>query len=92
MSSCKIFVKKQKKISNFGTQNSLVGYFGAGILKNLLSYLKSGPSSLSNYNILQKNKKYLNLGPKMPYLGTCGLEFENTYCHSWNQQSWMSQK
>ena len=58
-------------------------------LKILLSYLKS--SNLSNVKISWKNKKCLNLGPKMPYLSIFGQEllfliiFNNFYyCHIWN--------
>ena len=38
------FAKKQKCL-NLGPKNALFGYFGAGILKKLLSYLKSAPSN-----------------------------------------------
>ena len=60
---------------NFGAESALVSYFCARILKKLLPYLKSAPLKLSNCKILQKNKKFLNLGPKMPYLGIFWLEF-----------------
>ena len=60
----------------FGTKNALSGFFfgGARIFKKLFSYLKSAPSNLPNWKILQK-KKCLNLGPKMPHLGIFELEF-----------------
>ena len=59
-----------------GTKNALFGYFWAGI--KILSYLKSAPSDVSNWKILQQKQKCLNLGPKMPYLGIFELEFEKT--------------
>ena len=43
-------------MSKLGTKYALFWYFLAGMLKNLLSYLKYGPSNLSNYKIWQKNK------------------------------------
>ena len=53
-----------------GTKNVLVRYFWARISKKLLPQLKSAPSNLSNCKILKtKNKKSINLGPKMSYLG-----------------------
>ena len=47
-------------------------------------YLKSVPSNLSYCKVWCKNKKSLNLGPKILYLYIFGLEFE--YCHIWNQR------
>ena len=38
------------------TQNALFGHFWAGILKDIISYLKSASSNLSNYKILQRKK------------------------------------
>ena len=62
----------------FGTKNALVRYFWSRISKQLLSYFKSAPSNWSNCKVSQKKtKNALNLGPKMPYLGIFGLEFEN---------------
>ena len=46
LSNWKNFVK-EKKLSKFGTENALFGYFWAGILKKVLTYLKSTPSQLS---------------------------------------------
>ena len=44
--------------------------------KKLLTYLKPEPTNLSNCKISKKTKqKYLNSGPKMPYLGIFRLEF-----------------
>ena len=38
--------------------------------------MKSAPSNLSNLINFVKKWKCLNLGPKMPYLGIFGLEFQ----------------
>ena len=38
--------------------------------------MKSGPSNLSNAKFCEEIK-CLNLGPKIPFLGIFGLEFEN---------------
>ena len=59
----------------FGAKSALFWYFWAGILKKLLSYLKSASLNLSNCKNFAKKQKYLNLGPKMSYLGILGLEF-----------------
>ena len=66
-------------MSKFGTKNALFGYFWAKVWKKLLSYLRSTRLNWSNCKISQKEKtkqKWLNLEPKMPYLGIFGLEFE----------------
>ena len=47
----------------------LIWVFLGKNFKKLLSYLKS--ASLNMW----KTQKYLNLGPKMPYLGIFGQEF-----------------
>ena len=62
-------------MTKFWTKNALFGYFWARILEKLLSYLKSAASYLPNCKIFRKKQKYLNLEPKMPYLGIFGLEF-----------------
>ena len=43
--------------------------------QKLLSYLQAAPSNLPICKILRKNKKCLNLGPEVRYLGIFGLEF-----------------
>ena len=47
-------------------------------LKTILSYLKSAPSNLFCCKISWKMKKYLNLEPKIPYLGIFELEISKT--------------
>ena len=42
-----------------------------------LSYLTWLPSNLFYSTVWCNNKKSLNLGPKIPYLGNLGFEFEN---------------
>ena len=66
-----------KKMPKFGTKNAFFGYFWAGILKKLLSYLKSASSHLSICKIPRKKQKCLNLGPKVPDLCIFELEFKN---------------
>ena len=50
----------------------LIWVFLGKNFKKLLSYLKS--ASLNMW----KTQKYLNLGPKMPYLGILGKNFKKT--------------
>ena len=52
------------------------GILGCNFEKTEL-YLKSVPSNLSYCKVWCKNKKTLNLGPKILYLYIFGLEFEN---------------
>ena len=55
--------------------------------KKLMSYLKSASSNLLTWNLLSKNKKTLNLGPKIPYLSNFGLQFGKSYYQIFNQYS-----
>ena len=57
-------------------KNAVFEYFWARVLSKLLPYFKPALSSLPNSKILRKNKKYLNLETKVPYLSIFGLEFE----------------
>ena len=50
-----------------------LGILGHNFEKRM-SHLKSEPSNLSCCKPWCKNKKSLNLGPKMPYLGISGLK------------------
>ena len=52
-----------------------LGVLGSNFEK-LFSYLKLAPSNLSYCKVWGKIKS-INLGPKVPDLGTFGLEFEN---------------
>ena len=54
------FGDKKKKMTKVGTKSTLFGYFEAGILKKLLSYLKSTPSNLPNSKNFGKKQKCLN--------------------------------
>ena len=74
LSNCKI--SKIMKIPKFGNKNASFGYFWTRIWKNYYHIWNQHP--LSNCKISQKKHKCLNLGPKTPYLGTFGLEFEKT--------------
>ena len=50
-----------------------------------MSLLKSAFSNLLTCNLSAKNKKTLNLGPKIPYLGIFGLQFNKNYYQIFNQ-------
>ena len=50
-----------------------------------MSNLKSVSSNLSTCKVSSKNKKFLNLGPKIPYLGIFGLQFNKNYYQIFNQ-------
>ena len=52
-----------------------------------MSYLKSASSNLLTCKVLSKNKKTLNLGPKIPYLSIFGLQFNKIYYQIFNQYS-----
>ena len=52
-----------------------------------MSYLKLASSNLLTCNVSSKNKKTLNLGPKIPYLGIFGLQFNRNYYQIFNQYS-----
>ena len=52
-----------------------------------MSYLKSASSNLLTCNVSSKNKKTLNLGLKIPYLGIFGLQFNKNYYQTFNQYS-----
>ena len=67
------------KILRFGTK------LWVGILKKLMSYLKSASSNVLTCKTSSKNKKYLNLGPKIPYLGVFGLQVNKNYYQFFNQ-------
>ena len=72
------------KILKFGTKTALVSHFGQEFQK-LMPYLKSASSNLSTCKVSSKNKSILNLGPKIPYLGIFGLEFNKDYYQIFNQ-------
>ena len=67
------FCKKERKMPKFGTKNPIFAYFWAGILKTFVIF----EINTLRFLYLQKftkKQKYLNLWPKMPYLGIFGLE------------------
>ena len=63
------------KILKFSTKNAWCGYFWARILKNYCHIWNQHPRICLIAKFHEK-WKCLNLGPKMPYLGIFGLEFE----------------
>ena len=77
-SHCKIFRKKKQKCLNLVPkmpylsifdQKCYIWVFLGRILTKLLSYLKSSTRKFVYLQNLTKKQKYLNLRPKMPYLG-----------------------
>ena len=52
-------------------------------------YLKSASSNLFTCKVSSKNKKTLNLGPKIPYLGIFVLQFNKSYYEIFNQNPWI---
>ena len=58
------------------TKNALFGYFRTRIWKNYPHIWIQHPRIYLTAKFRQK--KFLNLGPKMSYLGTFELEFEKT--------------
>ena len=69
--------REKMKMPKFGTKNDLIWVNFDWNLKRIPPYLKSAPSNLSYCKILEKKQKFLILGPKIPYLGIFGMEFEN---------------
>ena len=63
------------KMCTFGTKNALIGYFWARIFKNYCHIWNQHPQICLIVKFCKKTQKYLNLGPKMPYLGILWLEF-----------------
>ena len=68
------------KIWVFLTKHALFGYFWPRILKIILSYLKSGPSNLSNYKILRK-KITPKSETKNALFGYFWARILKNYCH-----------
>ena len=52
-----------------------------------MSNLKSASSNLLTCKNSSKNKKFLNLGPKIPYLGIFGPQFNKSYYQIFNQHT-----
>ena len=78
------FTKKQKylnlgaKMPYFGIfekKNASFLYFWGGTLENTIVIFEINTLKFVHYENFTKKQKYLNLGPKMPYLGIFGLEF-----------------
>ena len=66
------------KIPKFGTKNVLCEYFWAMIYKNYCHTWNQHPRICLIIKFCKKNQKHLILGPKMSYLGICGLELLKT--------------
>ena len=52
-----------------------------------MSNLKSASSNLLTCKVSSKNKKFLNFGPKIPYLGVLGMQFNKNYYQFFNQHT-----
>ena len=74
LSNCKIWCKNK---CQFGTKNALIECIGEQSWKTLVIFQLSA-LELALLQMLVRNQKSLNLGPKMPDLFIFGLEFENT--------------
>ena len=61
-------ITKKTKMHKFGTKNPLFGYFWGRILKNYCHIWNENPQISQIPKFLEKTKKRLNLGQKMPYL------------------------
>ena len=83
-SLCKISQKKQKCL-NFGP-NSLFWQIWGRNLQTILWYLKSAPSILFNYKILQRTK-LPKVGTENACIGHFWVGVSKQYCHTWNQHS-----
>ena len=70
------FGSKNALFEYFLTKNALFGYFRARILKNTIVIFEINTNFVYLQNFTKK-QKYLNLGPKMLYLGIFGLECKN---------------
>ena len=82
----------KKKMSKFGTKNASFGYFWARILKNYHHIWNYHPRICLIAKFCKNKQKFLNLGPKMPYLsvffffwGGEGGKIWKNCCHIWNQ-------
>ena len=62
-------ITKKTKMHKFGTKNPLFGYLWGRILKNYCHIWNENPQISQIPKFLEKTKKRLNLGQKMPYLG-----------------------
>ena len=59
----------------FEKKNASLLYFWGGTLENTIVIFEINTLKFVYYENFTKKQKYLNLGPKMPYLGIFGLEF-----------------
>ena len=64
------------KIHKFGTKNAWFGFFWARIKKHPIAIFEISTLRFVYLHNFTKNRKCLNLRPKMPSLGILGLEFE----------------
>ena len=74
---------KKMKNPKFGTKNALFGLLWAQIWKKAIVMFEI--SILEFVSMQNFQKKCLNLGLKLPYLGIFELDFLKNYCHISNQ-------
>ena len=79
------FCKKNQKCLNVGP-NSLFRQIWGRNLQTILWYLKSAPSILFNYKILQRTK-LPKVGTENACIGHFWVGVSKQYCHTWNQHS-----
>ena len=68
----------QSFVQNKKSFNALFGYFGAGIKKNVVIFQINALEFVLLQSLVQI-QKFLNLGPKMPFLGILGSNFEKLF-------------
>ena len=84
VSDCKIS-QKNPKMSKFGTENVLFGYFGPDFSKNYCHIRNQPASNLSNMRILPKKKEMSKFGTKNTLFGSFWARIFKIFCHIWNQ-------
>ena len=78
------FSRNKKKILKFGTKTALIGYFWLEFQKSNVVFEISILEFVNMLIFMQKQENF-KLGSKIPYLGTCGLQFNKNYYQIFNQ-------
>ena len=73
------------KIRKFGTKIAVIGCFGLKFQKTNVVFEISILAFVNKQNFIQKQRKTVNLGPKIPYLGIFGQQFRKNYFQIFNQ-------
>ena len=77
-------ISNQKKILKFRIKIALIGYFWIEFQKYNVVFQINILESIDMQSFI-KNKKNLNLGPKIHYLDIFGLQFNKNYYQIFNQ-------